>query len=103
MSGKAKRAAKLPRDWKSLRVGDRIRIVAIPEADQRNFNESGDNDTYPVLRRLAEKRCVRTISFIDSAGFPWIEYRYRNSQGKIEAHGVAICDNESWVRVSSRS
>ena len=102
MSGKTQRAVKSERDWKSLRVGDRIRIIAVPKGDQIHFKESGDNDTIRVLRRLAKKRCVRTIRFIDSSGVPWIEYRFRNSHGKIDEHGLAIWDNESWVRVNSR-
>jgi len=90
-------------DWRELRVGDQVRIVSIPAADQRQFEETGDNFTVRVLRRLIKKRSVRTITKIDEYGQPWFEYRFRNRAGRTEYHTLAIMmGNESWVLVKSR-
>ena len=84
------------RNWKKLRVGDRIRIVAIPQGDQRQYEESGDDFTVRVLRRLIRKKSAVRIGMIDDFSYPWLHYRFRNSRGKIEDHSLSVSDNESW-------
>ena len=102
MSRNSKPPTEAPRDWKTLRVGDRIRIIAVPLTDQKHFDDSGDNETYQVLRQLVDTRSVCTIEFIDSTGYPWITCHFRNPCGELEEHGLAIWDNESWEMVTSR-
>ena len=86
-------------DWRRLRVGDSIRIVAIPVGDETQFRETGNAFTVRVLRRLIRTGSVRTISRIDECGYPWFEYRIRTRAGRTEYHSLLISDDESWVLV----
>lgn len=90
-------------DWRRLRVGDRVRIVAIPVADEKQLRETGNAFTVRVLRRLIRTRSVRTITKIDEWGSPWFEYRMRGRGGRTEYHSLIISDDESWVPVGRRS
>ena len=86
-------------DWRRLRVGDRVRIVAIPRADAEQYRRTGDAFTVRVLRRLIRTRSVRTISRIDENGCPWFEYRKRTRGARTHYHALMIFDDESWVPV----
>ena len=87
-----------PRDWKNLKIGDAIRVVAVPEGDQWHYDTSGSTFTIRVLWRLIKKKSVVRISHIDKeTGYPWFAYRFRNGRGKMEHHTLTITENESWV------
>lgn len=71
------------RDWKKLKAGDSIRIVAVPEGDQWHYDTSGATFTIRVLRRLIQKKSVVRISHIDKeTGYPWFSYRFETSAAK---------------------
>jgi len=82
---------------KDLTVGDRIRIIGIPETDYLH------QDTMRVFKKLiARKRSVR-IDRIDEYGSPWYTCRFRKKSGQWEWHTLAICDGENnWVKVRKR-
>jgi len=89
-------------DWRRLRVGDRIRIVAVPRWDQEQYDQTGEDFTFRVLKRLADRKTVRVIARIDEYDHPWIDYRFRNKSGKMEYHTLTVCHNDSWVYVKPR-
>jgi hypothetical protein len=81
----------------TLRVGDRIRIVAVPKGDLWAL-ESGATyleQTVRVLEWMVGKEY--TIAWIDADGKPWVEVDYPDPEGG--EHSMAIIDTESWVHV----
>ena len=86
--------------WKSLRVGDRIRIVRMPSG----VDEPGYT-FHPETRRLYERliergRSLRIAELCDW-GLPWIGCRFQLEDGTWEHHSLAVID-DSWVRLQSR-
>lgn len=71
------RDARRPRmpDWRRLRVGDRVRIVAIPVGDAEQYRRTADGFTVRVLRRLIRTLSAHTIVRVDELGDPFFEYR----------------------------
>jgi hypothetical protein len=66
--------AMMRNDWKSLRVGDRVRILRLPTL-WNHPNYHVDPSTRRLYRRLiARKRLVRVFR-IDEFGQPWIQGR----------------------------
>ena len=94
-------------DRRALKPGDRIRIIAIPEQDleqRRRQQRAGrridkDMDTIRILQKLRDKRRVCVIREIDEWGYPWIDYVFKNKQGRWEDHSLAIMDDASWAYV----
>lgn len=85
--------------WKSLRVGDLVRIVRIPGRDILGYHLH--RDTRQLYKRLiARKRPVKVYE-IDKDGLPWIKCQFRRKSGGLEYHFLAIND-DSWVRVNRR-
>jgi len=89
-------------DWRRLRVGDKIRIVAVRPYIQEEYGRTGDDFTFRVLKRLADRQTIRVIARIDEFGQPWFDYRFRNDAGEMEDHALAVCDDDSWVFVKPR-
>jgi hypothetical protein len=87
--------------WRSLRVGDRIRIVRMPwdaDAPGRTF--------LPETRRLYRKLIARGRSLrvcrLDEHGLPWVACRFPLRDGRWEHHWLVVND-DSWVRVRCRT
>ena len=81
----------------ALRVGDRIRIVAVPKGDLWAL-ESGATyleETVRVLKWMVGKEY--TIAWIDDDGKPWVDVEYPDPEGA--EHSMAIMDSESWVHI----
>lgn len=81
----------------TLKIGDRICIICIPENDLQAF-ESGSSyllETINVLKWMIGKEF--TVSWIDADGKPWVEVDYPDSSGA--QHSVAIMDQKSWLKV----
>jgi hypothetical protein len=87
-------------DWRKLRVNDRIRFVHMPT----EFSQPGycvHRDTLRVYRRLIDRgRSVR-VFMIDEWALPWVQFRFRRKDGRIEYHSLAI-NHDGWVRVRTR-
>jgi hypothetical protein len=65
-----------PERWRSLRVGDRIRITALPDEIWAPHGE-----TRALFDHLIAKCVPVTVNRVDDDGYPWIEYSYRDSDG----------------------
>ena len=95
-------------DWKTLRPGDTIRILRVPQADldqrERELRERKVEDpgmTANAIERLIETDPVVTIDRIDEYGFPWFDCKLRDELGREEQHSLAIYDDESWELVAT--
>ena len=89
------------RDWRKLRVGDRVRIVSVHPVEQQRYEQGGGDFTVRVLRRLVKKRSIRTIAWIDDLGYPWFNYSFRH-RGKMEDHSMSLGEGDWWVSVKPK-
>jgi len=85
----------------ALKIGDKIRIVAIPGEGVPNYTLH--RDTRRVYQKIiARKRPVR-ISEIDKDGLPWYTVRFRRKNGTWEEHILNVMDQDTnWVPVQKR-
>ena len=86
-------------DRKSLSVGQRIRLLRVPEGDliQREHElQSGEIEdpgwTADTIERILARDPIVTISTIDEYGIPWFEYAFSEH----EIHSIAIMEDDSW-------
>lgn len=87
--------------WRSLRVGDRVRLVEYPP----EFLEAGftiHRETVRVYKRILKRRRSLRVFQIDEFGHPWVECRFRRADGTIEYHKLAF-NHGGIVRVATRS
>lgn len=85
-----------------LKIGDRIRIIAVPGEGVPNYYIH--KDTVKVFKKLIErKRSVRVFE-IDEYGQPWYKCQFRRKNGKWEYHWISVGFGEesSWVLVKPR-
>jgi hypothetical protein len=78
--------------WRQLKVGDRIRLTEVP----REFFQAGyyiHRDTLRVYRKLVDCRRPLRVWMIDEYGFPWVQCRFRNKDGRWEHHSLAVNHN----------
>lgn len=89
-------------DRTKLRIGDRIRLLAVPKCDLdqrlREIN-AGTEDagwTADTIEQILRQDPVVTISSIDEYGKPWFEYQLRSQDGEVAEHSIAIIEDDSW-------
>ncbi len=94
-------------DPTTLKVGDRIRLLAVPEGDlkqrEREIAEGELDDpgwTADTIERIIAQDAVVTIERIDEYDLPWFDYQLRRDHGMVEEHTIAIVDDESWELVT---
>ena len=97
------------KDYRNLKVGDRIKIVSIPKIDidsrndqiRRGMKIDPPLDTVRVLQHLKDKKKKCIINEIDDHGHPWIYIQFKNKidHGIMEHHYIAIWDNDSWEQI----
>jgi len=96
----SKRAAEKSKST-GLKVGDRIRIVAVPGEGIPGYVI--DRDTVRVYRMLVARGTPVRISFIDEYDQPWYYCRFRKKNGRNEWHSLGIqADDDNWVSVKPR-
>jgi len=92
-------------DHTRLRVGNRIRIIAVPAADldqRRRERIAGNADagcTADILERIMAQHPRATIARIGKDGKPWFDVELQNADGKPEFHSIAVSDDDSWEYV----
>jgi hypothetical protein len=88
-------------DRLKLRVGDRIRLLAVPECDlaqrQREIAENVEDAgwTADTIERIIAVEPVVTIDRIDEYGAPWFDIELQEADG-IHHHFLTILDDDSW-------
>ncbi len=83
-------------DPRSLKVGDRVRIIAVPAADLQAFASGAEylRATVEVLRWMVGREFVVTVVDAEYSK-PWIEVAgYPSPDGS--SHSMAIADHDSW-------
>ena len=84
--------------WRSLRIGDRIRVVRLPSGvDQPGYTFHAS--TRRLYERLIASRSFFRIREIDQWGYPRIHIRIRRKGGAVERHTLVLCD-DSWELIS---
>jgi hypothetical protein len=89
-------------DRTKLKIGDRIRLLRVPEGDaeqrERELREGSEDAgwTADTIERIIAQDPVVTISSIDEHGMPWFEYELTSASGEREYHSLAIVEDESW-------
>lgn len=91
-------------DRNALRVGDRIRILAVPECDLRQrqreiaVGTADPDSTASVIERIINTDPCVTIQCVDEYGAAWFEVEFEGPDG-LHYHSIMILDDESWERV----
>lgn len=89
-------------DRKKLKIGDRIRLLRVPQLDleqrERELRDKVEHAgwTANTIERIIAQDPVVTISEIDEFGSPWFEYWLKDDDGEIEHHSLAMMEDESW-------
>ena len=77
--------------WRSLRVGDRVRIVHMPQ----EFASAPDSyrlhdESRELYERLIAEAAVLTVTEIDDWDAPWIDYTWVRDDGTEEFHSLGL-------------
>jgi hypothetical protein len=93
--------------WRNLRIGDRIRLLRVPESDlrqrERELRDGAEMAgwTADTLERIIAIDPVVTIDEVDEYGAPWFHYELVALDGSAEYHALAITEDESWELADS--
>jgi hypothetical protein len=84
--------------FRRLKVGDWIRITAIPPEFLRP-DKCFPRETRQLYERLIRLRRQVKVSWIDDFGYPYISYRHRDARNRLLWHGLMIGEHDIFVRV----
>ena len=88
-------------DRKKMKVGNKIRLLRVPEDDmeQRRSEITKDIDkpgwTANTIELIIAQNPIVEIDSIDDFGSPWFTCELIVN-GKLEKHTLAIIDDDSW-------
>lgn len=88
--------------WRNLRVGNRVRLLRVPESDLRQRERELRNGaemagwTADTLERILALDPIVTIDEVDEYGAPWFHVELAAADGSTEYHALAITEDESW-------
>lgn len=91
---------------KTLQIGDRIRILRVPEndLDQRANEIASDTEmagwTADSIERIIAQTPVVQISRIDEYGCVWYETTIIGPDGTAEHHSLIVYDDDTWEHVA---
>jgi hypothetical protein len=91
--------------WRTLKPGDRVRLICVPEADLKQREHEIANGaemaglTADTLERIIATDPIVTITNVDEWGMPWFERNLVESNGEIHYHSLGIAEDESWELV----
>jgi hypothetical protein len=86
---------------KQLKIGDRIRLLRVPEADlkqrERERREGAEQAgwTADTLERIIASNPVVTISIVDE-DWSWFVAEVTRDDGTVEEHSLAVNEDEFW-------
>jgi hypothetical protein len=87
-------------DWRTLHVGDRIRLVRMPPEWDLPGSRVPPCTRRLVHRLIARRRSLRVYE-VDECGAPWVRCRLRRKSGAWEHHYLSMTQG-GWVRVKAR-
>jgi hypothetical protein len=84
-----------------LRIGDRIRILSVLGAGNKNYTIPPE--TKRAYRKLIARRRSVRICKIDEYGHPWFSFRFKGKDATWEHHWMVIFpEGGNWVPVKHR-
>lgn len=84
-------------DPRELKVGDRVRFVAIPdEWSQTNFQAPFEDRLF--MKAMINRKFGSRVCGIDEQGFPWIQARFQ-VRGIWVWHSWTITETTGWRKV----
>jgi hypothetical protein len=89
-------------DHNSLKLGDRIRLLCVPDADRKQREEELRRGvemagwTADTIERIIASNPIVTIDEIDEFGLLWFHVELIAADGTVEHHGLAVMDDDSW-------
>lgn len=86
--------------WRSLRIGDRIRITNIPD-EFLQLGYTFHDDTRALYEHLIAGGEVLTVNEFCSQNLPWVSYEQQMDDGEIVYHSLAV-DDDSWELVTDK-
>lgn len=92
-------------DPKTLAIGDRIRILSVPESDLRQREDElatgGEmpGHTANSIERIIDQTPVVSICRLDDDGSVWYETRIVGVNGREEYHSLIVYNDDTWERV----
>ena len=105
---KAEEELALP-DSKHLKVGDRIRILRVPDADlhQRENEIAAGSEmagwTADSIERIISQTPIVRICQIDEYGCVWYETSIVGPDGLEEEHTLIVYDDDTWELVGEET
>jgi hypothetical protein len=90
--------AKQSEEWQTLRIGDKIRFIAMPTGFD---SKTCLPETLTAYRHLLKRRRPVRVWDMDEWNRPWILFQWRRKNGRLEEHSLLI-NHDGWVRVKSR-
>jgi hypothetical protein len=94
-----------PNPPKNLHVGDRIRILRVPEADLKQRNDEiargaeMAGHTADTIEQIIATNPIVNIWQIDEFGYPWYEVTLIAADGQAEEHTLMVYDDGTWEKV----
>ena len=89
-------------DTNRLKIGDRIRILSVPEADLRQREREIEEGTEmagwtaDTIERIIESQPVVTISRVDEYGSVWYDVELTMDDGETHEHSLAVYTDDTW-------
>ena len=89
-------------DTNRLRIGDRIRILRVPEADLRQREREIEEGTEmagwtaDTIERIIESQPVVTISRIDEYGSVWYDDVLIMDDSEAHEHSLIVNADDTW-------
>lgn len=87
-------------DPKSLRVGDRVRFVDLPE-EWSQPNYVVHENSVEFMKRLIMRTWPSRVREIDERGYPWVSVKLKVGD-TYEHHSWAIVESTGWRLVGHR-
>lgn len=94
-------------DPRTLKIGDRIRILRVPQKDlDQREQELADKSvmagwTADSIEKIIEQSPFVRISRIDSYGAVWYDAAIISPDGAEEHHSLVLYDDDTWDVVNS--
>ncbi len=90
---------KMP-DPRELKVGDRVRFVALPE-EWATPGATVPPESRAFMKAMLKRRTPSVVFEIDEYGIPWIRARIAHA-GRYQQHTWAISEHTGWRRIEPR-
>lgn len=87
-------------DPRRLKVGDRVRFVALPD-EWQNPNICIPRESLAFMKRMIRRKYPSRVARIDDSGYPWIDARMIQ-RGKEHRHSWLITESTGWRPVRGR-